>query len=142
MRLPWFTKELEKRSKSELAILDAEEDVPADPAPRAIIRSKPKADPDTSRVHTDETRKTVARPRCTNERLHRQAAIMRAAYDGKCYVVVDPKGQVYNVQNMSRFCRDFNLPESTLCLSARDGTVIKRGKARGWRAHRVTVTID
>ena len=52
------------------------------------------------------------------------------------YLLIDPNGIEYKPELLYHFCKEYDLPLST--LSARKhGETVKKGKAKGWTVYRI-----
>jgi hypothetical protein len=53
----------------------------------------------------------------------------------KSYLLVDPNGVEYNIDVISDFCKEHDLPLSTITVQD-DGKTITKGKAKGWTVYK------
>ena len=51
---------------------------------------------------------------------------------GSIFEVIDPEGRNYIVSDLKRFCYDNDVPYVSLWRTSKEGTPLKRGKAKGW----------
>lgn len=51
---------------------------------------------------------------------------------GSVFEVIDSEGRNYIVSDLKRFCYDNDIPYVSLWRTSKEGTPLKRGKAKGW----------